>query len=79
MKRKSISLFLIIAGTFFVQVAKADCNTQTRTAYDGDGNAVASASCTRCDADATVARIQAGACADAGLKAMIPNEELIAP
>ncbi len=74
MKRKLIPFFLIFAGTFFVQVAKAECNTQTRTAFDQDGNVVASATCTRCDDDPVIARIQAGACADAGLKAMLPQE-----
>ena len=75
MKRKVIPFLLMISGTFLVQNAKAEtCNTQTRTAYDNEGNVVASATCTKCDDDPIVARIQASACADAGLKAMMPQE-----
>ncbi len=65
----------ILAVIFFSSAAFAHeyCRTETRTAYDEDGNIVAQASCRRCDPDEIVARIAAGVCADAGLRAMLPN------
>jgi hypothetical protein len=73
MKRKPLLLLFLLAGAFVTQTAKAEtCNTQTRTAYDENDNVVASATCTRCNEDPVVARVQAGTCADAGLQVMLP-------
>lgn len=52
---------------------KIQCATRTSNITDECGNVLYSATCTRCDEDASVASIQATICAQAAVRSMLPS------
>lgn len=76
MKRKFLAFGLSFVISLAAMAETQVCSTQTRNVTDDEGNTIYSATCTKCDNNATVARIKAGTCAMGGLKVMMAADEV---